>query len=135
LDNNGLIKKKLAKELKNIESKCKSIIRGLDHLRLTLEDDTQGNVTIQKEELKNKKRQIEMLMKIENIEENLADDYKFAKESIGRKLRENEETLKNAVLALKSDRSDEINRNLDNIKKAINMVLQCSQIVDQGDGI
>jgi hypothetical protein len=71
-----------------------------------------------------------MLMKIENLQENLADDYRYAKESLGRKLRENEEILKNCIIALKSDKSDEINRNLDNTKKAINMVLQCSQIVD-----
>jgi hypothetical protein len=71
-----------------------------------------------------------MLMKIENLQENLADDYKYAKESLGRKLRENEEILKNCIIALNNDKSDEINRNLDNIKKAINIVLQCSQIVD-----
>jgi hypothetical protein len=71
-----------------------------------------------------------MLMKIDNIEDNLAEYYKYVKESIGRKLRENEEILKNGIIALKSDKSEEINRNLDNIKKAINIVLQCSQIVD-----
>jgi hypothetical protein len=67
--------------------------------------------------------------------ENLAEDYKYAKEYIGRRLRENVEILKNCIEALKSNRSDEINKNLDNIKKAAHMVLQCSQIVDQTDGI
>ena len=104
-------------------------------MRLTLNDNAVGNNSIDKEELKNKKRQIEMLIKIENLEENLAEDYKFAKESIGRRLRENVEILRSCIAALKSDKSDEINKNLDNIKKATNMVLQCSQIVDQGDGL
>ena len=76
-----------------------------------------------------------MLMKIENLQENLAEDYKYAKESIGRRLRENVEILKNCISALKSDKSDEINKNLDNIKKATNIVLQCSQIVDENDGL
>jgi hypothetical protein len=42
--------------LKTIEGKCKSIIRDLETLRLTLVDDTEGKVTIEKEELKNKKK-------------------------------------------------------------------------------
>jgi hypothetical protein len=67
--------------------------------------------------------------------ENLAEDYKYAIENIRRRLIENVEILKNCIDALKSDRSDEINKNLDNIKKAAHMVLQCSQIVDRTDGI
>jgi len=42
--------------LKTIEVKCKNIIRDLETLRLTLIDDTDGKVTIEKEELKNKKK-------------------------------------------------------------------------------
>jgi hypothetical protein len=42
--------------LKTIEVKCKNIIRDLEALRLTLVDDTEGKVTIEKEELKNKKK-------------------------------------------------------------------------------
>ena len=55
-------------------------------MRLTLNDNV-GNNSIDKEELKNKKRQIEMLIKIENLEQNLAEDYKYAKESINRRLK------------------------------------------------
>jgi hypothetical protein len=42
--------------LKIVEVKCKNIIRDLETLRLTLIDDTDGKVTIEKEELKNKKK-------------------------------------------------------------------------------
>jgi hypothetical protein len=42
--------------LKIVEVKCKNIIRDLETLRLTLVDDTEGKVTIEKEELKNKKK-------------------------------------------------------------------------------
>jgi hypothetical protein len=42
--------------LKIVELKCKNIIRDLETLRLTLVDDSEGKVTIEKEELKNKKK-------------------------------------------------------------------------------
>jgi hypothetical protein len=64
LDNSIQIKDRLNKELKNIESKCKNIIRGLETLNLTLGEDAEGKEKIQKDELRKKKRQIEMLMNI-----------------------------------------------------------------------
>jgi hypothetical protein len=64
LDNSIQIKDRLNKELKNIESKCKNIIRGLETLNLTLGEDAEGNESIQKNELRKKKQQIEMLMNI-----------------------------------------------------------------------
>jgi hypothetical protein len=45
------------------------------------------------------------------------------------------EILKNWISALKNVNSDEINKNLESILKAINIVLQCSIIIDDFDGI
>jgi hypothetical protein len=135
LDDNSEIRNRLEKELRNVEGKCKRIIRDLEGLKLTLNDDVAGNANIDKDELRSKKRQIELLMKIENIEEGLTDDYRFAMESIGRKLRENVDILNNCITALKSDKNEEIYKSLDNIKKATNVVLQCSQIVGESEGL
>jgi hypothetical protein len=118
-----------------VEARCKRIIRDLENLRLTLSEDVEGKANIDKDELKSKKRQIELLMKVENLEESLADDYAYAKASIARKLRENVDILKSCIAALKSDKDNEIYKNLDNIKKATMVVLQCSQIVDESEGI
>lgn len=107
----------------------------MEGLKLTLNDDVVGNANIDKDELRSKKRQIELLMKIENLEEGLTDDYRFAMESIARKLRENVDILNSCITALKNDKNEEIYKNLDNIKKATNVVLQCSQIVGESEGL
>ncbi len=39
----------MTKQLKTIEGKCKSIIRELENVRLTLVDDVDGKVNIEKE--------------------------------------------------------------------------------------
>jgi hypothetical protein len=64
LDDNSEIRNRLEKELRNVEGKCKRIIRDLEGLKLTLNDDVAGNANIDKDELRSKKRQIELLMKI-----------------------------------------------------------------------
>jgi hypothetical protein len=50
--------------LRKTEGKCRGIIRDIENLRLTLGDDAQAKESIDKQGLSNKKKQVEMLMKI-----------------------------------------------------------------------
>jgi sugar-specific transcriptional regulator TrmB len=63
----------------------------------------------------------------------LKEDYEYAKENISRKLKDNVEILKSCILALKTNKNDEIYKNLENIKKATAVVVQCSKIVDDSE--
>jgi hypothetical protein len=72
-------------------------------------------------------------MTISNVGEVLKQDYEYTKENIGRRLNENVEILNNCISALRGNKSSEIERDVSLIKKAADIVLKCSQIVDQGE--
>jgi hypothetical protein len=69
-------------------------------------------------------------MRIDNLGEVLKEEYDFAKKTVTRKLKENVEVLKSYIGDLKSKKNEEILKNLDKIKKASLVVLQCSKIVE-----
>jgi tRNA threonylcarbamoyladenosine modification (KEOPS) complex Cgi121 subunit len=52
---------------------------------------------------------------------------------MARRLKENVEILNNCINALRSNNNAEIDRNVDIIKKASEIVLKCSQIVDHAE--
>lgn len=83
--------------------------------------------------LASKKTEIELLMTISNVGEGLKQDYEYTKDNIGRRLAENVEILNNCISALKGNKTNEIERDVILIKKAADIVLKCSQIVDQAE--
>jgi hypothetical protein len=58
------VRNRLNNELRTIESKCKRIIRDLETIKLSLNEEVEAKNSIDKDELINKKRQIELLMRI-----------------------------------------------------------------------
>jgi hypothetical protein len=127
------VRNKLALKLKNCEAKCKAIIRELENLKLILPDTESADKLIDKTQLANKKRQIERLMGVSNLKENLGDYYNYAIKNVTQSLKENEAILRNSIADLKSNRKDEIYKNVENIKKATMIVIQCSQLVDNSE--
>jgi hypothetical protein len=69
-------------------------------------------------DLASKKAEIELLMKIRNVGDVLKQDYEYTKENIGRRLIENVGILNNCINALKENKTNEIERDLNLIKRA-----------------
>lgn len=72
-------------------------------------------------------------MGISNVKEILEKDFIYAKENIARKLKENVEILNECINGLRSGKSEEIDRNINRIKRACDIVIKCSQLVDNAD--
>ncbi len=110
-------------------------IRELDKIDISISSGDSSPM-IDKDYLKDlasKKAEIELLMKISNVEDVLRQDYQYTKENIGRRLIENVEILNNCINALKENKTNEIERDVNLIRRAAQMVLKCSQCVQQGE--
>jgi hypothetical protein len=77
-------------------------IRYLDGLKLSFNDGVDAGNSIDKDELKSKKQQIELLMKIDSLEERLSDEYQCAIKSVTWRLLKNVDILKGCITALKN---------------------------------
>lgn len=110
-------------------------IRELDSIDLSISSDEKKPMADNSylKNLASKKTEIELLMTISNVGEVLKQDYEYTKENIGRRLTENVEILNNCISNLKGNKTSEIERDVTLIKKAADIVLKCSQIVDQGE--
>ena len=64
------------------------------------------------------------------VKESLERDFRYAKENIARKLKENVEILNECINGLKADKKEEIERTIIKIKRATEIVIRCSQLVD-----
>jgi hypothetical protein len=65
-------------------------------------------------------------MTINKVSDELMDDYSQTKDSMGRKLKENQEFLEKCIKALKNNKIDEIERDIDLIRGASEIVLKLS---------
>ena len=65
-------------------------------------------------------------MGISNVKEILEKDFMYAKENVARKLKQNVEILNECINGLRSRKSEEIDRNINQIKRACDIVLKCS---------
>jgi hypothetical protein len=133
IDDSAAITKKLNECIKSIINRCKTGIRELDSIDMTITSDEKKSVNDNNylKSLSSKKAEIELLMTISNVGEVLKQDYEYTKENIGRRLAENVEILNNCISALRGNKSHEIERDVNIIKKSSEIVLKCAQLVDQ----
>jgi predicted CopG family antitoxin len=106
------------------------MIRELEDLNMSLEDEINSNNSLDNKALTSKKKQIELLMKIDGVGEELAEDYEYSKTNLHQKLRENVEILKLYLESLKGNKGEEVLKNIKEIRKAAKIVLQCSRIIE-----
>lgn len=65
------------------------MIRQLEDLNMSLDDDIHSKTALDNKKLSSKKKQIELLMKIDGVGEELTVDYEYSKAKLQNKLRDN----------------------------------------------